>query len=152
MWCSFNFNLSSSLRFAGSLSIQLVKLASIRDSGLGNIFTSNLTPMAFIKVDLDQDWSIWKSPIDQHNFGDRADENGNCDRCSPRHWACHGAAFCWPGLSGGDGWSRWRRAWCGVGVAWWRHGFRLWCIWPCGCWRDGCSSAGSFRADWLPCQ
>jgi hypothetical protein len=55
MWCSFNFNLSSFLRFVGSLSIQLVKLASIRDSGLGDIFTVNLTPTAYIKIDLDQD-------------------------------------------------------------------------------------------------
>jgi len=42
------------MRFAGSLSIQLVKLASIRDSELANIFTDKPTLPAFSKADLDQ--------------------------------------------------------------------------------------------------
>jgi len=42
------------LRFAGSLSIQLVKLASIRDIELANIFNDKPTLPAFSKADLDQ--------------------------------------------------------------------------------------------------
>jgi hypothetical protein len=42
------------LRCAGSLSIQLVKLTSIRDSELADIFTDNPVPLAFGKTDPDQ--------------------------------------------------------------------------------------------------
>jgi hypothetical protein len=42
------------MRFAGSLSIQLVKLASITDSGFDDNFTHDDKPPTLIKSDLDQ--------------------------------------------------------------------------------------------------